>query len=134
MSQLTRRAVRLYLTRFDLDILATPYYLFMNCAIKSMGSGNIIVEFFSADIVFSVWRYRSCRAAGDWAITSAASFNALADFCSPSAAITYSNSKRQWLDLMARKPFPTNWRLRHDNEAQKNMHLNLNIKDFSIHI
>lgn len=28
---------------------------------KSIGNGNIIVEFFSADIEFKDWRYRSCN-------------------------------------------------------------------------
>ena len=102
----------------------------------SMGSGKMMVEFFSAEIEFRVckvlsvlelqtnllqfhrspligpfsvisiamciydkiggdkspavltWRYLSCSAAGDIAIMSAASFSALLDFCSPSAAIT----------------------------------------------
>lgn len=60
-----------------------------NLASRSIGSGNIMVEFFSAEIVLRVWRYRSWIAAGDWAITSAASFKARDAFCSPSAAITY---------------------------------------------
>lgn len=42
-----------------------------------------------ADLIeLSVWRYRSCKADGDSAITSAASFSALDAFCSPSATIT----------------------------------------------
>ena len=49
-----------------------------------------MVEFFSAEIVFRVCRYRNCRAAPDWAMTSAASFRDLEALCSPSAAITYA--------------------------------------------
>ena len=99
----------------------------MKCVKKSIGNGNIIVEFFSADIELSVWnnkycqwyfscfsfilryplkgfnlgstllhnniyltwRYLSCKAEDDSAMTSEASLNALEAFCSPSAAITY---------------------------------------------
>ena len=39
------------------DIYAT--FLVMKCEMMSMGTGKIIVEFFSADIVFSVCKYRS---------------------------------------------------------------------------
>lgn len=63
-------------------------FRFTKEANKSIGKGNTIVEFFSAEIVFNVWRYRSWMAAGDCAITSAASFKDLEAFCSPSAAIT----------------------------------------------
>ena len=63
--------------------------LFIKPCSMSIGSGKIIVEFFSAEIVFSVCRYRNCRAALDCAMTSAASFNDLDARCSPSAAITY---------------------------------------------
>ena len=47
-----------------------------------------MVEFFSADIVFKVCRYRNCNAAPDCAMTSAASLRDLDALCSPSAAIT----------------------------------------------
>lgn len=40
-------------------------------------------------IELSVCKYRSCRADGDSAITSAASLKARDAFCSPSATITY---------------------------------------------
>lgn len=69
----------------------------------------MIVEFFSAEIVLRVWRYRSWRAAGDSLITSAASLKALLAFCSPSAAITWkqnisfnrswSHERHVWLQL-----------------------------------
>ena len=48
-----------------------------------------MVEFFSAEMVCKVCKYRSCNACGDSWMTSAASFKALAAFISPSAAITY---------------------------------------------
>jgi hypothetical protein len=57
--------------------------------VSSIGSGKMMVEFFSAAMAFNVCRYRSCRACGDSAITSAASFRARDEFISPSAAITY---------------------------------------------
>jgi len=53
-----------------------------------MGRGKIMVEFFSADIEFNVWRYLSWRAEEDSAIMIEASRRALEAFCSPSAAIT----------------------------------------------
>lgn len=56
---------------------------------KSMGRGKMMVEFFSAEIVLRVCRYRSWRAAGASVRTSAASFSDLDAFCSPSAAITW---------------------------------------------
>ena len=55
----------------------------------SMGRGKMMVEFFSAEMVLSVWRYLSWRAAGDLTMMSAASFRASEAFCSPSAAITW---------------------------------------------
>ena len=70
---------------------------------RSMGRGNIIVEFFSAEIVLRVCKYRSCRAEGASAMTSAASFNAREAFCSPSAAITWkmeSNGRRKKRDSL----------------------------------
>jgi hypothetical protein len=48
----------------------------------------MIVEFFSAEILLRVCRYRSCKAPGASLMTSAASFKALEAFISPSAAIT----------------------------------------------
>ena len=57
-----------------------------------------MVEFFSADIVFSVCRYRSCRADGDSLMMSAASFRARDAFCSPSAATTYKT--KQYFGIM----------------------------------
>jgi len=54
----------------------------------------MIVEFFSAEICVNVCRYRSWRATGDWAITSAASFNCRDAFCSPSAAMTLARASR----------------------------------------
>ena len=40
------------------------------------------------------WRYLSCNAAGDWAMTIEASLRALEAFCSPSAAITLARASR----------------------------------------
>ena len=48
-----------------------------------------MVEFFSAEIVFNVCRYRSCIADGVSAIMSAASFRERDAVISPSAAITW---------------------------------------------
>ena len=58
-------------------------------AINSMGMGNTMVEFFSAEMVWRVWRYLSRRAAGLSGIMSLASFRALLALFSPSAAITW---------------------------------------------
>merc|ERR1719317_1811622 len=60
----------------------------------SMGRGKMIVEFFSAEMEFRVCKYLSCNAAGEVAMISAASFKALLDFCSPSAAITLALASR----------------------------------------
>ena len=63
------------------------YFLIM-LDIMSIGRGNMMVEFFSAEILVSVCRYLSCIEFGDSLITSAASFSFLDAFISPSAAIT----------------------------------------------
>ena len=52
-----------------------------------------MVEFFSAEMVLSVWRYRSCKAEGDSDMTSEASFNERAASRSPFAAITCKNEE-----------------------------------------
>ena len=59
---------------------------------SSMGMGNTMVEFFSEEMVDRVWRYLSCKAAGDSEMMSLASFRALEAFCSPSAAITWEEN------------------------------------------
>ena len=65
------------------------YFLFfINCEMNSMGSGNMMVEFFSAEILFNVCRYLSCSADEDSLMTSEAFFSAKAALFSPSAAIT----------------------------------------------
>ena len=48
-----------------------------NGAIKSMGTGKMMVEFFSDEISVSVWRKRSCSAIGCASMMCAAS----ASFC-----------------------------------------------------
>ena len=48
-----------------------------NGAIRSMGTGKMVVEFFSDAISVSVWRKRSCSAIGCSSMTCAAS----ASFC-----------------------------------------------------
>ena len=53
-----------------------------------MGMGKIMVEFFSAEMLFTVRRYLNCRADGLQAIISEAALSAELAFCSPSAAIT----------------------------------------------
>ena len=65
-------------------------YFFTNWEMKSMGSGKMIVEFFSAEMVLRVWRYRSCKALLESSMMSEASLRARAALNSPSAAITYS--------------------------------------------
>lgn len=60
----------------------------MNCCNISIGRGNTMVEFFSAEMVLRVCRYRSCKAEGDSLIMFAASLRAREAWCSPSAAIT----------------------------------------------
>ena len=61
--------------------------------INSIGSGKMMVEFFSAEIWVSVWRYLSCRADLDSEMISEASFRALEAFCSPSAAMTCEENR-----------------------------------------
>ena len=56
----------------------------------------MIVEFFSAEIDVSVWRYRSWRAEGDSEMMSAASFSAREAFISPSAAMTWKKGYKQF--------------------------------------
>ena len=60
----------------------------------SIGTGKMMVEFFSADIVLRVWRYLSCNADGDSDITSEASFNERAASRSPLAAITFNEMEK----------------------------------------
>ena len=114
---------------------------FKNLFSKSMGSGKMMVEFFSAEMVDKVcakrekkvkrlyfairqtitrehsanfcytrnkitgrnlndvvrcitWRYRNCRAAGDWLMTIAASLRAVEALYSPSAAMTLARASR----------------------------------------
>ena len=55
----------------------------------SIGTGKMMVELFSAEMLFRVCRYRSWSAAGLSATTSAACLRALLALCSPSAAITW---------------------------------------------
>lgn len=51
------------------DDLPPPPPMSDKAFIISMGSGNMMVEFFSAEIWVRVCRYLSCRAAGDSEIT-----------------------------------------------------------------
>ena len=115
---------------------------FKNWVSKSMGSGKLMVELFSAEMVDRVhaktrkkpndytlrlgkrlqestrathvtwetsllegrnlndvaqcitWRYRNCRAAGDWLMTIAASLRAVEVLYSPSAAMTLARPAR----------------------------------------
>ena len=64
-------------------------YLWNNLDMNSTGIGKTMVEFFSAEIVFNVCRYRSCIADGVSAMMSAASFRERDAVISPSAAITW---------------------------------------------
>ena len=72
---------------YSFDETVIVHFL-IKCCRNSMGKGKMIVEFFSAEMVFKVCRYLSCKAEGDWSMTSEASFKARAERCSPSAAIT----------------------------------------------
>ena len=77
------------------------YFLFlMNCERNSMGSGNMMVEFFSAEILFKVCRYLSCKADGDSLMTSEAFFNDKAALFSPSAAITCTGRGRNYVNIL----------------------------------
>ena len=60
---------------------------------KFTGRGKMMVEFFSAEMVVNVCKYRSWRAEGDSEIMSAASFKARDAFISPSAAMTCNRWK-----------------------------------------
>ena len=80
-----------------IDTTYSPYKCYLTYFLdpkplnKSIGRGNMMVEFFSAEMELRVCRYRSCKAAGDWDMMSAASLRARAAFCSPSAAITWND-------------------------------------------
>lgn len=69
---------------------------------SSIGSGKTIVEFFSAAMLFKVWRYLSWIADEDSLRISAASLSARDDLCSPSAAITYIVSFELWNSFVSR--------------------------------
>ena len=58
----------------------------------SNGTGNIMVLFFSAEMLFNVCRYLSWSAPGLAAIISLAALRAELAFCSPSAAITCNST------------------------------------------
>ena len=66
-----------------------------NPFISSIGRGNMMVEFFSADIVLRVCRYRSWSAEDDIQMMSEASLRARDDNISPSAAITWDQENTQ---------------------------------------
>ena len=96
------------------SLSSLDFPLFRKCVRKSIGSGKMMVEFFSADIEFSVyekgesmrgcvihlrevplltWRYLNCSAEEDSEMISDASLRAREAFCSPSAAIT---CRKKW--------------------------------------
>ena len=72
------------------DRLEEP--ILRNGVIISIGNGKMIVEFFSLEILLRVCKYLNCNAAGLSLSVSAASFNALDAFISPSAAITLARA------------------------------------------
>jgi len=53
-----------------------------------MGTGKMMVEFFSQEMELSVWRYLSCMAAWLPAMVSLAALRATLALFSPSAAMT----------------------------------------------
>lgn len=73
---------------YILDFVTSHLQFFIKYVRNSIGRGKIIVEFFSADMVLRVCRYRSWSADEDKLMMSEASLSAWAAFCSPSAAIT----------------------------------------------
>ena len=75
-----------------LETLSAP--LFMKFAISSMGTGNMMVEFFSTAMFCRVCRYLSCMEQDDSVKVSAAFLKAFDAFCSPSAAITLALASR----------------------------------------
>jgi len=70
------------------------FFELANCDTKSIGTGNMIVEFFSAAIEFRVCRYLSCKADGDSSMILEASLSALDALISPSAAMTLALASR----------------------------------------
>ena len=64
-----------------------------------------MVEFFSAEMVLRVCRYRNCMATGLQAIILDAAFSAPLAFCSPSAAIT-CNTKSEKCSTRSHLPWP----------------------------
>ena len=65
------------------------YALFLfNPLRTSMGTGKMMVEFFSQEMELSVWRYLSCMAAWLPEMLSLAALRATLAVFSPSAAIT----------------------------------------------
>lgn len=75
-------------------LLPFPFRLWYRERSSSIGIGNMMVEFFSAEMLVNVCKYLSCSATGLWLITSAASFNATDARCSPSAATTLARASR----------------------------------------
>lgn len=74
------------------EVLLHHLFARVKAVINSTGTGNTMVEFFSAEMDWRVCRYLSCRAAGDAMMISLACRKACADFCSPSAAITFARA------------------------------------------
>ena len=70
---------------------------------KFTGRGKMMVEFFSAEMVVNVCKYRSWRAEGDSEIMSAASFKARDAFISPSAAMTCNRWNIMMIFALERK-------------------------------
>lgn len=95
-------------------------YLWNNLDMNSTGIGKTMVEFFSAEIVFNVCRYRSCIADGVSAMMSAASFRERDAVISPSAAITW---KRVYKDVSTNSSCHMT-SLRHNSNFQINVQWN----------
>ena len=89
--------IKIYLNQFLLNKSSNfllIYFSLLYFVKNSIGTGKIIVEFFSAAMLVSVCKYLKCSDTGLLLKSSPASLNANAERCSPSAAITLALASR----------------------------------------